>query len=170
MLLFIIEFLFPQAVNPKRAKEFQGKKIADNTRWNTDQGPTGEQHCNGLEPEMAKGGNAVEESILLYRQEHLLQMVPGNPPWQNRIAQFPGDIVLRHKGQRVADHRACNHGSKGADPQSHTERNDQDRLNGYQGQNAHEDPKGEALGQIDRIAFEALYLQKIISGQAKDAS
>lgn len=96
---------------------------------------------------MAERSNAVEQTVIIDSQQYLFQMLPGNPTGQNSIAQFPGDVILRHKGQRVADYSPCNDCGNGADPKGHAERNDQDRLDRHQRKNPMKTPKANPLAR-----------------------
>ncbi len=66
---------------------------------------------------------------------------------QKKIADFPGQIILGHKGERIADHVGGENAGNRVDAQGQGERQDDDVVQGQGGRDADGGADGRAHGQ-----------------------
>ena len=85
----------------------------------------GEHYQDGIKAQLADAIEAVHNPLLLDHREDSLDFFPGQPAWKEKIADFPGQKILRCKGEGVADDIGSNDAGQGVDPKEQGESQDE---------------------------------------------
>ena len=120
-----VEQVFFPSLLADLSKKSVHDQIGEDSCWDGEHGAAGHHNQDGIKAHLADAIQAVHDSLFLDHREDALDFFPGQAAWNEKIADLPGQEILRRKGEGITDDIGSDDAGKGVDAKEQGESQDE---------------------------------------------